>query len=54
MHQREAKYSYSCSQNPLKYMDVKVKSMVWMYEDMEDEGEDEDVIVEIWIALCWC
>lgn len=49
MHQREAKYSYSCSQNPLKYMDVKVKSLIWMYEDMEgeDEGEDEDVIVEI-------
>lgn len=56
IHQRENKYSYTYSQNPLKYMDVKTKSMIWMYEDMEgeDEGEDEDVIVEIWIALCWC
>lgn len=39
----------SCSQNPLKYTDVKTKSMIWMYEDMEgeDEGEDEDVIVDL-------
>lgn len=30
-------------------MDVKTKSMIWMYEDMEgeDEGEDEDVIVDL-------
>lgn len=42
--------------NPLKYIDVKTKSMIWIYEDTEgeDEGEDEDVIVEVWIALCWC
>lgn len=56
IHQRKTKYSYSCSLNPLKYINVKTNSMIWIYEDTEgeNEGEDEDVIVEVWIALCWC